>query len=197
MGRRSILEVRLKKLVRAYLILFLLAGSIVALDQWTKSLVRANLAIGEVWNPWQWLAPYARIVHWFNTGVAFGMFQGMGTIFMVLAIIVSAAIIFYYPRVAAEDWLLRLAMGFQLAGALGNLIDRIFNNGNVTDFISVGTFAVFNVADASISIGVAVLLLGVYLQERRQKAQAMENIEQQTPDSQDTGQNPPLDQQTS
>ena len=197
MGRRSILEVRLKKLVRAYLILFLLAGSIVALDQWTKSLVRANLAIGEVWNPWQWLAPYARIVHWFNTGVAFGMFQGMGTIFMVLAIIVSAAIIFYYPRVAAEDWLLRLAMGFQLAGALGNLIDRIFNNGNVTDFISVGTFAVFNVADASISIGVAVLLLGVYLQERRQKVQAMENEKQLNPDSQDTGQNPPLDQQIS
>jgi signal peptidase II len=197
MGRRSILEVRLKKLVRSYLVLFLLAGSIVALDQWTKWLVRTNLAIGDVWNPWPWLAPYARIVHWYNTGVAFGMFQGMGMIFMVLAIIVSIAIIFYYPRVAAEDWLLRLAMGFQLAGAMGNLLDRIFNNGNVTDFISVGSFAVFNVADSSITIGVAILLLGVYLQERRQKTQTAENVEKQNPDPQDTGQNPPLDQQMS
>lgn len=194
MGGRLILEVRLKKIVRDYLFLFLLAGSIIALDQWTKNLVRTNLAIGETWMPWEWLAPYARIVHWFNTGVAFGMFQGMGMIFMVLAIIVSLAIIYYYPRVAGDDWLLRLAMGFQLAGAVGNLIDRITNGGNVTDFISVGTFPVFNVADSSITVGVVVLLLGVWLQERRQKALA----EQQAGDTQDAGgETPPLDHQPS
>jgi signal peptidase II len=65
---------------------------------------------------------------------------------------------------------MRLAMGLQMGGAIGNLIDRVVV-GHVTDFISVGTFAVFNVADASISVGVAVLILGVWLQERRQKAQ--------------------------
>jgi len=123
-----------------------------------------------MWAPWPWLLPYARIIYVTNTGVAFGMFQGMNVVFAVVAAFVSAAIIFYYPRVPLADWTLRLAMGLQLAGAMGNLIDRIFV-GHVTDFISVGSFAVFNVADASITVGVAVLILGVWIQERRQKLQ--------------------------
>jgi len=66
----------LKKIVKSYLVLILVAGVLIALDQWTKSLVRANLEFGEMWSPWPWISPYARIVHWYNTGVAFGMFQG-------------------------------------------------------------------------------------------------------------------------
>lgn len=166
------------KSIGKYIYLFLIAGVIVALDQWTKELVRTQLSLGETWLPdWlSWLSPYARIVNWYNRGAAFGMFQSGSMVFMVLAIIVIAAIIYYYPRVEAHDWTLRLAMSMQLAGAMGNLIDRILHDGKVTDFISVGTFPVFNVADASISVGTAVLLLGVYLQERAaQKAK--------TPDS--------------
>jgi signal peptidase II len=52
-----------------------------------------------------------------------------------------------------------------LAGVVGNLIDRIVF-GRVTDFISVGSFAIFNVADASITVGMAVLVLGIWLKER-------------------------------
>ena len=148
--------------------LFGVAGLIVALDQWTKGLVRANLALGETWLPesLHWLSPYARIVHWYNTGAAFGMFQSGSMVFTVLAIIVIGAIIYYFPRVENNDWTLRLAMSMQLAGATGNLLDRLIHDGRVTDFLSVGTFPVFNVADASISTGTAILLLGVYLQER-------------------------------
>jgi len=141
------------------------------LDQLTKYLVRSALPLGGMWSPWPWLEPYARIVHWYNTGVAFGMFQGFGGVFTVFAILVSAAIIYYYPRVPAQDWPLRLAMGLQMGGALGNMIDRL-TIGHVTDFISVGTFAVFNIADSSITVGVLILLLGVYLQERERKRQA-------------------------
>ncbi|NPV84652.1 MAG: signal peptidase II [Anaerolineae bacterium] len=158
----------MKHYIRAYAYLVLLAGAIVFLDQLTKSWVRNTLAHGEVWMPWAWLAPYARVVHWSNTGVAFGMFQGAGQVFTVLAMIVSAFIIFYYPRVPAGDWSLRLALGMQLGGAVGNLIDRL-QIGHVTDFISVGNFPVFNVADSSITLGVAILLLGVWLQERKLK----------------------------
>lgn len=121
-----------------------------------------------MWAPWDWMLPYARIVHVSNTGVAFGMFKGMNTIFAILAILVSLAIIYYYPRVPVEDWTLRLAMGFQLGGAVGNLVDRL-TQGFVTDFISVGNFPVWNVADASITVGVGILIIGVWLQERRQK----------------------------
>jgi signal peptidase II len=88
--------------------------------------------------------------------------------------------------VPAKDWLLRLALALQLAGAVGNLLDRITNNGNVTDFISVGRFPVFNVADISISTGVAVLLLGVWLQERRQKTELAQQAQEEALDRQST-----------
>jgi signal peptidase II len=59
----------------------------------------------------------------------------------------------------------------QLGGALGNLIDRVFQGGQVTDFISVGNFFVFNVADSFITVGVIVLLIGIWLEDKREKAQ--------------------------
>lgn len=153
-------------LVKKYSLLFGIAGIIILLDQWTKMLVRTNLAIGESWVPWEWVMPYARIVHWTNTGVAFGMFQGLGQLFALLALIVVLLIIYYFPRVPLEEWPLRIAMGMQLGGATGNLIDRLTNNWVVTDFISVGNFAVFNIADSSITVGVAVLLIGMWWKER-------------------------------
>ena len=158
----------MRRLFEKYGFLFVIAGLIVALDQWTKELVRDNLAVGTTWLPHglEWLSPYARIVNWFNTGAAFGMFQSGSMVFTVLAFIVIGAIIYYFPQVDAQDWTLRLAMSMQLAGAIGNLVDRLIHDGKVTDFISVGTFPVFNVADASISVGTLILLLGVFFQER-------------------------------
>lgn len=159
------MEERLIK-ARDYAVLLGLAGAVVALDQWTKYLVRTRLAFAESWSPWDWLAPFARIVHWNNTGAAFGMFQSGGLIFTVVAFIVSIAILYYYPRVPASQVPLRLALSLQLGGAVGNLIDRL-SQGTVTDFISIGTFPVFNVADASISAGVAVLIAAMWIEERR------------------------------
>jgi signal peptidase II len=161
------------RLIKIYRSLFLTTLVIVGLDQITKELVRTFIPYGDYWSPWDWLAPYARLVHISNTGASFGLFQGQGFLFTILAIIVSIAIIVYYARVPVDDWTLRLAMGLQLAGALGNLIDRVVF-GYVTDFISVGNFAVFNVADSSITVGVAVLLVGIWLQERRKKQQPTE-----------------------
>ena len=161
-------------LIRTYAILATIAGAIVALDQYTKFLVRTRLALGEVWMPIDWLAPYARVVHWTNTGAAFGLFQNGNMVFTVLAIIVSAAIIYYYRDVGRASWLIRLALGLQLGGALGNLIDRL-TRGTVTDFLSVGTFPVFNVADSGISVGVALLLVDMLIEQRRRPAPAEEN----------------------
>jgi signal peptidase II len=158
----------LKKYFQDYFYLLVLAGAVIAIDQWTKALVRANLDFREIWTPWEWLAPYARIVHWKNTGAAFGMFQSFGGVFTVLAILVAIAILYYYPQVPRKDWPLRVAMALQLGGALGNLFDRL-TQGHVTDFVSVGSFPVFNVADASISIGVVILILGMWIKERSQR----------------------------
>lgn len=160
----------MKNVLRKYWTIGLIAIVIVLLDQWTKGLVRANIPQGASWLPESllWLSPYARIVHWYNTGAAFGMFKDASMILTVLAFIVIGAILFYYPQVSRDDWSLRLALSMQLGGAIGNLIDRL-TIGHVTDFISVGNFPVFNVADASISVGAVVLFLGVWLQERAEK----------------------------
>ena len=167
----------MKRNFLTYLPLVLFASLIVALDQWTKWLVRTNIPFGGSWLPegWGWLLPYARIVNWSNTGAAFGMFQNGNTVFAILAVIVILVILYYYPLVESAEWYLRIAMGMQMAGAAGNLVDRL-TVGKVTDFISVSTFAVFNVADASITVGVAVLLLGVWLKERAEKRKASEQL---------------------
>ncbi len=158
---------------KAYVWLVIITVLILALDQWTKWLVRSNLALGEVWSPYEWLTPYARIVHWYNTGVAFGMFQGMGWVFAILSMIISVFIIVFYGKVPARDWPLRVALILQLGGALGNLIDRL-TVGHVTDFISLGNFAVFNVADSCITVGVVVMILGFWYIERQEKRLAKE-----------------------
>ncbi|HSM24099.1 MAG TPA: signal peptidase II [Anaerolineaceae bacterium] len=159
----------MKKLLRTYLLLIIVAIVVIGLDQFTKSIIRANFALWtDVWAPWDWMLPYARIVHVPNTGVAFGMFQGSGHIFSIVNIIVVLIILFYYPRVPQSDWSLRLAMSMQMSGAIGNLIDRL-TIGHVTDFISVGNFPVFNIADASITCGVGVLIVGVWLSDREEK----------------------------
>lgn len=160
----------MKKLVQKYWQIIVIASVIVLLDQWTKSLVRANIPLGGSWLPdsLEWLSPYARIVHWYNTGAAFGLFKEGSMVFTVLAFIVIGLILYYYPQVESADWSLRLAMSMQLGGAIGNLTDRLVI-GHVTDFISVGTFPVFNVADASISVGAAVLFVGIWTMERAEK----------------------------
>jgi signal peptidase II len=169
-------------LIRRYWQIVGIAVLIVALDQWTKSLVRANIPLSGTWLPesWEWLSPYARIVHWYNTGAAFGMFKEGSMVFTVLAFIVICLILYYYPQVEKADWSLRIAMSMQLGGATGNLIDRL-TIGHVTDFISVGNFPVFNVADASISVGAAVLFLGIILMERAEKKKKQEAVEQDPP----------------
>ncbi|MHB8807056.1 MAG: signal peptidase II [Anaerolineaceae bacterium] len=163
----------MKKNAKAYAFLFALAGVIIALDQFTKNLVRTNLAYGEIWAPWDWMIPYARVVHWYNTGVAFGLFQGMGLLFTFLPLIVVILIFIFYTRLAGDSWWMRIAIGLEFGGAIGNLIDRI-KIGHVTDFISIGNFAVFNVADASITVGVCVLLIALWQEERKNSAKPVQ-----------------------
>ncbi len=176
-----------------YVFLLGIAGFIVILDQWSKNLVRTLIPLGSSWSPFAWLDPYARLVHWQNTGAAFGMLQGFGLVFTILAFVVAIGILYYYHEVPHEEWLIRLAMAMMLGGAVGNLIDRL-TQGTVTDFISVGTFAVFNVADASISVGTVLLIFAVWRSERKQKKIAQEKLQDEASLANQTGsENPPLE----
>ena len=159
----------MKKYYKDYAVLFLITGTIVILDQLTKYIVRTNLPYGQVYRPELWLSQYVRIVHWSNTGAAFGLFQDMSIVFTVLGFIVAGVIIYYFPRVPREEWLIRAALALQMGGALGNLVDRLFRDGQVTDFISVGNFPVWNIADASISVGAAILFVTLWDRERKDR----------------------------
>ena len=155
--------------LRDYLTLFGIGGAIIILDQTTKVLVRRNLALGEWWSPTEWLEPYLRIVNWKNTGAAFGILPSLGDFIAILAVVVAIAIVYYFPRIPRDDWTLRLAMGLEFGGAVGNLFDRL-TIGWVTDFVSIWRFPVFNAADLCITLGVIVLLLGVWSQERSKES---------------------------
>lgn len=171
-GESTPLEVQpklsLSDYVKNYVVLLMMGGGILLLDQLTKNWVRTNLSMYESWMPLEWLAPYLRIVNTGNTGAAFGIFKQGGGVISILAAVVSLVIIYYFPRIPNRDWFIKLALGLQLGGALGNLYDRLFY-GPVTDFIALGRFPVFNVADSSITVGAATLILGVWLTERKAK----------------------------
>jgi signal peptidase II len=164
---------KIKRLIADYAVLFLIAGIVILLDQLTKAVVRNSLPLGEIYRPELWISQYARFIHLKNTGAANRIFQNLNSILAVFPFIVAAAILVYYPRVPRQDWLIRLALGLYLGGALGNLVDRLAQ-GYVTDFISVGYFAVFNVADAAVSLGVVTLLLGAWQHDRSKKVQSPE-----------------------
>jgi signal peptidase II len=143
---------------------FLVAGGVLALDQLTKALVRNGLALGESWPSDDWLV---KITHVTNSGAAFGILQDQGAFLTVTAIIAIGAIAFYYAFPPLEHGLLRLALGLQLGGAIGNLIDRI-RFGEVTDFFHFPHYPAFNVADSSIVVGLGVIVVFFLLADRHQ-----------------------------
>ena len=153
---------------RRFFILFLVAGVLVALDQWTKWLVVKNIPLNTSWLPeWlEWLSPYARFLHIKNSGVSFGMFQDGNTILTFLILLVVAGIVYYVYKMESTSVWMWVAAGLYLGGAVGNLIDRL-TIGAVTDFVSVGSFYIFNIADASINVSVAMLLILFWVYERK------------------------------
>jgi signal peptidase II len=151
--------------------LLLIAAAIILVDHVTKLLVENLLPLYSSWTPFPDLLPFVRITHVSNTGATFGLFPEGNSFFMVVAIIVSIVIILYNFQLPADHRLLRLALGLQLGGALGNLIDR-FRLGHVTDFVDIGPWAIFNVADLSIVSGVVVLGILMVLEHRRERQEA-------------------------
>ncbi|HEX8683701.1 MAG TPA: signal peptidase II [Ardenticatenaceae bacterium] len=153
-------------------LLWVTAATVLLTDQLTKTLVIQNLNIGESWRPWAGtpILELFALTHTKNSGAAFGMLQSGGIFFTLVAIVVSAAIVWYYRRLPRERWWLFLTVGLMLGGALGNLTDRL-RLGWVTDFIHIGTFFIFNVADSAVVVGVTLLAWEMW-REDEQKRQA-------------------------
>ena len=130
-------------------------------DQVTKAIIRSSLSLGDSW-PEEGIF---RIVHGLNTGSAFGLFAGFTNLLVVASIIGIVFILFVFLKQNNSVIWLRLSLGLIVGGALGNLFDRV-KDGAVVDFISVGWWPAFNIADSSISIGMGLLLVTMLLGEK-------------------------------
>ena len=126
----------MKLLKRNNLIFPVVAALIVLVDQFSKYLVMASLQVGQSWDIAPWLAPIFSITHVTNTGVAFGLFPGVGASFAIVPVIVSVMILVYSWSLPAEQWLARMVLALPLGGAVGNLVDRL-RQGFVVDFIDL------------------------------------------------------------
>lgn len=155
-----------------------IAAFVFVLDQLSKLWIRKNLALRETITPIPAIGSWFRIIHWKNTGIAFGLFQGNGWILTTIGIIVVIGIIIYSSQVVNGPAYWRVALALELGGALGNLADRLNPAlGYVVDFIWIGNFPVFNLADSAIVIGAIVLILGMWRQEKTDAGQSVDETE--------------------
>lgn len=136
----------------------MIAAIVIALDQFTKYLVRANMQPGDripVIGDWM------SIYYVQNTGTAFSMFRGnqFVTVFLTSVLIVFC-IIFIVREAKEGQRLIPALFTFVAAGGVSNMIDR-FTLGYVTDMISCGRFAVFNVADIGVTCGCVLTMIAL------------------------------------
>ncbi len=140
---------------------FLIAGlvvGIVLLDQVTKAVVVATLADG----PLSIIGDTVELRLSRNPGGAFSLLTGFTPLLAVLAVIVAVVLVRVAQRMT--DPVMVVALSLVLGGAIGNLLDRVFRSpsflrGEVVDFIRVGGFPSFNVADSAITIGAVLLIV--------------------------------------
>ncbi|MCL0102203.1 signal peptidase II [Dehalococcoidia bacterium] len=130
----------------------LVFGITIAADQITKHATRVNLAVGESF-PETWPA---RFTHVENSGSAFGLFTDQ-TSFLIGASIVALGVMLYlFRKFGGSSWLIRVSLALQLGGGSSNLYDRI-RYGEVTDFIDLRVWPIFNIADSAVVIGIILL----------------------------------------
>ena len=149
---------------RRHLAFAAVALAVVALDQAAKAAVRELLEVGER----EWLAEFFAFSHVLNDGGAFGFFSG-GNAWLTVASAAAMGVVLafhFYPPV--RHWLVQAGLALIMGGAIGNLLDRIYQ-GSVTDFIDFIHFPAFNVADAAINVGVAALVIALLFGDLRRR----------------------------
>ncbi len=156
------------------LLLLGIATLVVASDQWTKQVAGDRLrasGIGSV--PVPGAGDFLRFTYVENRGAAFGLLQDQTTFFVLVGLVVIGVIVASFRYLPRTSFLVHLALGLQLGGAVGNLIDRL-RQGYVVDFVDFGYrsnwWPVFNVADSAIVVGVGLLALNLLWQSEPEHA---------------------------
>lgn len=145
-------------------IYFIISALIIGVDQWVKAWIVANFQLGET----QSILPhFFSLTYLQNTGAAWSLFEGKLTFFTIITIIAVVVVVYLFVKNTKGHFLFLLGLSLILAGALGNFIDRI-RLGYVVDMIQVDfvSFPIFNIADMSLTIGVALLFIYTIFEER-------------------------------
>lgn len=134
---------------------------VILFDQFTKYLIKEFVPRYSAWPD----DGIVQIVHGVNTGSAFGLFSDYTLLLTIGSLIgIGFVLYFFYKNSFNVIWM-RISLSLIVGGAVGNLIDRI-RDGGVVDFISVGWWPAFNIADSAISIGMAILIFTLVFGEK-------------------------------
>jgi len=150
---------------------FSLTLSLLIIDRLTKWWVSSTLDRGD---PNDLVGNVIRLTRVHNEGGAFGIFPGGGIVFLVVSGIVSLVLFLILLTMEIDNRLIRTGMAFVLAGALGNLVDRI-QWGYVLDFFEIRGFPIFNVADACITVGAVFIILAILFGGERNRSKGKAN----------------------
>lgn len=143
----------------------MIAAVVVLADQLTKSAIVDWLGRDAARHRWELIEAIAAFEYVENSGAAFGLFPGGGGIVTALGVAVVAALGVYYLRIERPSSVLTTSLGLLIGGGIGNLIDRI-RLGHVVDFVAIGVWPKFNVADSAVSLGVAFLVWHAIIENR-------------------------------
>jgi signal peptidase II len=152
---------RLMAFIKNNLILFLLSVSIIVVERIVKFYITENLRLGESIPV---MGNFLMITRSENFGAAFGILQGQNWVFIGASILVVLLVLYYYNEIIYDD-LLVFASAFILAGTVGNMMDRLFFQ-HVIDYIDFSFWPTFNISDASLTVGVALLMIYMYLWQK-------------------------------
>ena len=138
-------------------------GSLILFDQLVKSYVVQNIALGEIKS---WIPNLVSLTYLQNRGAAFSMLQNQQWFFAVITLVVMAGAIWYLHKHIEDSFWIVFGLVLIIAGGLGNFIDRI-SQGFVVDMFHLDfvNFAIFNVADSYLTVGVIVLMIAMLKEE--------------------------------
>ncbi|MBT2216918.1 lipoprotein signal peptidase [Virgibacillus dakarensis] len=146
---------------------YLLAVVVIGIDQLTKWIIVKNM---ELYEQITVIKDFFYITSHRNTGAAWGILEGQMIFFYIITVVVIIGVVYYMQKFGKDSILLAVSLSLILGGAIGNFIDRLFRQEVVDflDFIIFGyDFPIFNVADSALTVGVILVLIATFLDEKR------------------------------
>ncbi|MEE0510561.1 MAG: signal peptidase II [Peptococcaceae bacterium] len=144
-----------------FILPYLFAIIVLLVDQGSKALVREQMSLGES------IPVIKNVFHLTyieNTGVAFGMFSGHTNLFVIVSLMVLIGLIVFAWKEGPNSLLMHYGIAMVVAGALGNIIDRIMK-ASVTDMFDFQIWPIFNVADIAVCVGFGLLVLYIFFDQ--------------------------------